>query len=85
MTNLHQTLYQRRGAVTFVAGKLGISAAAVSMWRGRGIPEGRIQAVEAALAEMDEEQSVAASATHRDGGACAPNASPAIAFNSEAV
>lgn len=53
MSDIHQTLYQRRGAVTFVAGKLGISAPAVSQWRKRGIPEDRLAAVRDALAAMD--------------------------------
>ena len=53
MTDAHLILYQRRGAVTFVAGRLGISIPAVSQWRTRGIPESRLAAVEAALAEMD--------------------------------
>lgn len=52
MTDAHQILYQRRGAVTFVAGRLGISIPAVSQWRTRGIPESRLAAVQAALAEM---------------------------------
>jgi hypothetical protein len=53
MSDVHQTLYQRRGAVTFVAAKLGISIPAVSQWRKRGIPDDRLEAVQAALAEMD--------------------------------
>jgi DNA-binding transcriptional regulator YdaS (Cro superfamily) len=53
MPDIHQTLYQRRGAVTFVADRLGISIPAVSQWRKRGIPADRLASVEAALAEMD--------------------------------
>ncbi len=53
MTDPRTILAERRGAVTFVAARLGISAPAVSMWQRRGIPEKRIEAVRAALAEMD--------------------------------
>lgn len=49
--NLAHTLYTTRGAVTAVAITLGISLAAVSQWRRRGIPEDRVPAVEAALRE----------------------------------
>jgi DNA-binding transcriptional regulator YdaS (Cro superfamily) len=45
------TLYTTRGAVTAVAARLGISDAAVSQWKTRGIPERRIADVEAALRE----------------------------------
>lgn len=47
--DLTHTLYTTRGAVTAVARALGISTAAVSQWRARGIPDDRKAAVEAAL------------------------------------
>lgn len=53
MSDIHQTLYQRRGAVTFVADRLGISIPAVSQWRKRGIPADRLAAVQEALAAMN--------------------------------
>lgn len=81
-----------------LADAVGVSKEAVRLWRSgqRRISPDRLAAVSSAtgvtiaelrpdLARAFTEQSVAASATHRDGGACAPNASPAIAFNSEAV
>lgn len=45
------TLYATRGAVTAVARKLGISDAAVSQWKTRGIPSRRLPEVEVALQE----------------------------------
>jgi predicted transcriptional regulator len=44
-------LFATRGAVTAVAARLGISQAAVSQWRERGIPSGRTADVEEALRE----------------------------------
>jgi DNA-binding transcriptional regulator YdaS (Cro superfamily) len=43
------TLFAVRGAARAVAQRLGISQAAVSQWRQRGIPEARAKEVEAAL------------------------------------
>ena len=51
--DLHQTLFQRRGAVTKVAEHLRISVPAVSQWKKRGIPADRVDAVEKALSLMD--------------------------------
>ena len=47
--DIHRTLYTTRGACAAVASALEISQAAVSQWRGRGIPADRVEAVEAAL------------------------------------
>jgi len=47
--DITRTLYTTRGACAAVASALGISAAAVSQWRLRGIPADRQEAVEAAL------------------------------------
>lgn len=44
-------LFATRGAVTAVAARLGISQAAVSQWRERGIPTSRMSDVEEALRE----------------------------------
>ncbi len=53
--DIHTTLYATRGAVTSVAGALRVSVAAVSQWKRRGIPAGRLDAVEAALrAHLDQ-------------------------------
>lgn len=50
MVDPFHTIFSTRGAVTAVAEALDISLAAVSQWRKRGvIPEGRREAVEAAL------------------------------------
>lgn len=49
--DVRQTLYSTRGAVTAVAKKLGISDAAVSQWKTRGIPSRRLDDVERALRE----------------------------------
>lgn len=49
--DLATQLYATRGAVTAVARKLGISDAAVSQWKTRGIPDRRLSDVEAALRE----------------------------------
>lgn len=43
------TLYSTRGAVTAVSAALGISDAAVSQWKKRGIPDARRVDVERAL------------------------------------
>lgn len=47
--DIEHTLYTTRGAISAVARDLGISTAAVSMWRRRGIPPGRLEAVEVSL------------------------------------
>jgi DNA-binding transcriptional regulator YdaS (Cro superfamily) len=47
--DVHSTLYTTRGAVTAVAKRLGISDAAVSRWKTRGIPPNRAAEVETAL------------------------------------
>jgi DNA-binding transcriptional regulator YdaS (Cro superfamily) len=53
--DLVRTITTTRGAVTAVAEKLGISQAAVSQWRGRGIPADRVEDVRRALdAHLEE-------------------------------
>jgi len=47
--DLRSTLYSTRGAVTAVARELGISDAAVSQWKRRGIPVRREPEIETAL------------------------------------
>jgi DNA-binding transcriptional regulator YdaS (Cro superfamily) len=47
--DLARQLYATRGAVTAVARALGISDAAVSQWKLRGIPARRWEAVSAAF------------------------------------
>ena len=49
--DLTTQLYATRGGVTAVARKLGISDAAVSQWKTRGIPQRRLGDVQAALSE----------------------------------
>jgi DNA-binding transcriptional regulator YdaS (Cro superfamily) len=44
-----QTLYRTRGASAAVAAALGISQAAVSQWRAKGIPADRLPMVEQVL------------------------------------
>lgn len=50
--DIYRTLYTTRGASKAVSVALGISDAAVSQWRKRGIPADRVTDVERALAEF---------------------------------
>ncbi len=47
--DIRTTLYATRGAVSAVAAAIGVSSAAVSQWRRRGIPTKRMPAIEEAL------------------------------------
>jgi DNA-binding transcriptional regulator YdaS (Cro superfamily) len=51
MLDTATALFTTRGAAKAVADRLGISQAAVSQWRERGIPARRMPEVEAALFE----------------------------------
>lgn len=50
--DIYRTLYTTRGAGKAVAEALGISDAAVSQWRKRGIPEDRRADVERVLTQF---------------------------------
>lgn len=49
--DIEVTLFATKGAAAAVATRLGISQAAVSQWRDRGIPASRVPEVEAVLRE----------------------------------
>jgi hypothetical protein len=59
---LETTLFAVRGAATAVAKRLGISQAAVSQWRQRGIPAARASEVERALGDYLRELGLGAQA-----------------------
>lgn len=50
--DIRTALYTTRGASKAVADKLGISAAAVSHWRTRGIPADRLADIEQIIRDM---------------------------------
>lgn len=64
--DLATKLYATRGGVTAVARKLGISDAAVSQWKARGIPDRRVSEVRAALDEHLSAINAAASKPRAD-------------------
>jgi DNA-binding transcriptional regulator YdaS (Cro superfamily) len=51
MADTATVLFTTRGAAKAVSDRIGVSQAAVSQWRERGIPARRLAEVEAALAE----------------------------------
>jgi DNA-binding transcriptional regulator YdaS (Cro superfamily) len=59
--DVHRTLYSLRGGVTAVARELGISDAAVSQWKRRGIPEARLESVERVLRQLQDDGGARAS------------------------
>jgi predicted transcriptional regulator len=60
MIELHDAIFRRRGAVSHVAACLGLSVAAVSQWKKRGIPERHAEKIQEALAQMDSPTGVEA-------------------------